>query len=115
MLTHLKTQLNTAFCGRLLYFINVGLLYARMALLCVSFREDNAALATMAWRVSREVTCPFFEGSEDFRSLIQILTLVLAGRRMVGRLHVSIEEGEDTVEELVKGGRRFLYSLNLLL
>ena len=72
MLTHLKTQLNTAFCGRLLYFINVGLLYARMALLCVSFREDNAALATMAWRVSREVTCPFFEGSEDFRSLILI-------------------------------------------
>ena len=58
MLTHLKTQLNTAFCGRLLYFINVGLLYARMALLCVSFREDNAALATMAWRFSREVTCP---------------------------------------------------------
>ena len=94
-----------------MYFINVGLLYARMALLCVSFREDNAALATMAWRFSREVTCPFFEGSEDFRSLIQILTLVLAGR-MVGRLHVSIEEGEDALEELVQRNRCGDFLLN---
>ena len=40
------------FCVILLYFINVGLVYARMALLCVSFREDNAeAVATMALEV----------------------------------------------------------------
>ena len=47
-------------CGDLrkiaVFHFNVGLLYARMALLCVSFREDNAAVATMAWRFSREVT-----------------------------------------------------------
>ena len=60
------------FCGRLLYFMfNVGLLYARMALL--SFLSVFAkiilaatAVATMAWRFSREVTYVPVEGGEDF-------------------------------------------------
>ena len=46
---------------------NVGLLYARMALLCVSFREDNAAaVATMAWRFSREVTMSLLREARIF-------------------------------------------------
>ena len=47
--------------------------------------------------------------------LIQILILVLVGGRMVGRLHVPVEEGEDAVEELVEGGGGLLGSLHLLL
>ena len=33
------------------FHFNAGLLYARMALLCVSFREDNAAVATIGLEV----------------------------------------------------------------
>ena len=55
-----------------MYFMfNVGLLYARMALL--SFLSVFAkiilaatAVATMAWRFSREVTYVPVEGGEDF-------------------------------------------------
>ena len=72
----------------------VFLVYARrMALLSVSFRQDNASAIATIW----------YSGYSK----------VPKSRRLfIGRLHVSIEEGEDALEELVQRNRCGDFLLN---
>ena len=72
----------------------VFLVYARrMALLSVSFRQDNASAIATIWY-------PGYSKVPESRRLF------------IGRLHVSIEEGEDTLEELVQRNRCGDFLLN---
>ena len=72
----------------------VFLVYARrMALLSVSFRQDNASAIATIWY-------PGYSKVPKSRRLF------------IGRLHVSIEEGEDALEELVQRNRCGDFLLN---
>ena len=73
----------------------VFLVYARrMALLSVSFRQDNASAIATIWY-------PGYSKVPESRRLF------------IGRLHVSIEECEDALEELVQRNRCGDFLLNI--